>query len=65
MPTRGVTLPVILLLAPLLFILVAVALSSHCEAPEDSISVLLKPDWGAKWETGDRITRISPSGAGN
>jgi capsular polysaccharide biosynthesis protein len=52
MPTRRVTLSIILFLAPVLVILVAVALSTRPSAPEASISVLLRPDWGGRWETG-------------
>jgi capsular polysaccharide biosynthesis protein len=52
MPTRRVTLSIILFLAPVLVILAAVALSARPSAPEASISVLLRPDWGGKWETG-------------
>jgi hypothetical protein len=52
MPTRRVTLSIILFLAPVLVILVAVALSARPSAPEASISVLLRPDWRGKWKTG-------------
>jgi hypothetical protein len=34
-----------------LFVLVAVARSSHLAAPEASIPVTLHPDWGNRWET--------------
>jgi hypothetical protein len=52
MPTRRVTLSIILFLAPVLVILVAVALSARPSAPEASFLVQLEPDWGGRWETG-------------
>ncbi len=60
MPTRRVTLSIILFLAPALVILVAVALSARPSAPEASISVLLRPDWGGKWATGEPGVKFIP-----
>ena len=60
MPTRRVTLSIILFLAPVLVILVAVALSSQREAPEASFLVPLEPDWHGKWKTGEPGVKFIP-----
>ncbi len=60
MPTRRVTLSIILFLAPVLVILVAVALSARPSAPEASFTVLLQPDWHGKWKTGEPGIKFIP-----
>ena len=60
MPTRRVTLSIILFLAPVLVILVAVTLSARPSAPEASFTVSLKDDWHGRWETGEPGVKFIP-----
>ncbi len=60
MPTRRVTLSIILFLAPVLVILVAVALSARPSAPEASFTLLLRADWHGRWETGVPGVKLIP-----
>jgi hypothetical protein len=60
MPTRRVTLSIILFLAPVLVILVAVALSARPSAPEASFAVPIRADWHGRWETGVPGVKLIP-----
>jgi hypothetical protein len=62
MRTRRTTLPIILLfLAPVLAILVAVALSArHDTTHEAFIMVPFKADWHGRWETGAPGVKLIP-----
>ena len=50
----------ILAVIAILFVLLAVALSSQREAPEASFRLTLEPDWGGRWESGVKGVKFIP-----